>query len=117
MNYNVKAIPQFLRQAKKLAKHYHSLKDDLRALTAQMAENPNMGADLGDGIHKIRMSVTSKGKGKRGGLRLITCVKVIHNTIYLLSIYDKSDIETLTNKEIRKLKKQFTEQSTITNQK
>lgn len=114
MNYNILAMPTFLRQAKKLAKRYLSLKEDLVLLTKSLTENPNQGNDLGDGVHKIRMSVTSKGKGKRGGVRIITCVRVIANTVYLMSIYDKSDIETITTKEINKLKQQIN-QNNITN--
>jgi len=46
------------------------------------------------------MSITSKGKGKRGGGRVITCVKVINQKVFLLSLYDKSDKETISDNEL-----------------
>ena len=47
------------------------------------------------------MAITSKGQGKSGGARIITFVQVIETTIFLLSIYDKADIVTLSDKELK----------------
>jgi hypothetical protein len=44
------------------------------------------------------MKITSKGKGKSGGSRVITCVKVIDEHIKLLSIYDKSEQSDISDK-------------------
>ena len=60
---------EFLRQAKRLAKRYHSLADDIDALQYELMENPNIGVSLGGGKRKIRLGVQSKGGGKRGGLQ------------------------------------------------
>ncbi|MFP4557645.1 MAG: type II toxin-antitoxin system RelE/ParE family toxin [Bacteroidales bacterium] len=49
------------------------------------------------------MAITSKGKGKSGGSRVITCVKIVKQTAYLLSIYDKSDKENISDKELDEL--------------
>lgn len=46
------------------------------------------------------MSIASKNKGKRGGARVITCVKVLKETVYLLAIFDKSDIENISDAEL-----------------
>ena len=48
------------------------------------------------------MSIESKNKGKSGGARVITCVKIIDEVVYLLAIYDKSERSTLKDKEIAK---------------
>jgi hypothetical protein len=56
---------------------------------------------LNGGLHKIRLAITSKGKGKSGGARFITHVQVISTTVYLLSIYDKSEMENISDKEIQ----------------
>jgi len=45
----------------------------------------------------------SKGKGKRGGARVITCVHIIDDTVYLLSIYNKSEQETISTKDLEAL--------------
>lgn len=49
------------------------------------------------------MSITSKSKGKSGGSRVITCVKVIEQDVYLLTIYDKSEKENISDKELDEL--------------
>ncbi|WP_394335460.1 type II toxin-antitoxin system RelE/ParE family toxin [Geofilum rhodophaeum] len=58
---------------------------------------------MGHNCCKIRLAIASKGKGKSGGARIITHVVFKDDTVYLLSIYDKSDIENLTDKEILEL--------------
>ncbi len=49
------------------------------------------------------MAIASKGKGKSGGGRVITHVHIAGNRVFLLSIYDKSEKETLTDKELKEL--------------
>ncbi len=103
MNYKVEATPNFLAEAKKLSKKYPSLKNDIASLSIQLANYPTMGISLGLSTYKIRMAITSKGKGKSGGARVITCVKIVETTVYLVSIFDKSRKENITNKELREL--------------
>jgi hypothetical protein len=103
MSYNVQTIAVFERQAKRLAKKYASLKKELWDLSQQLSETPRLGTPLGSNCFKVRMAVASKGKGKSGGARVITHFLVTDNTVYLLSIYDKSEQRTLTNKELADL--------------
>lgn len=49
------------------------------------------------------MAITSKGKGKSGGARVITYVIGPDETIFLLSVYDKSEKSNITDKELAKL--------------
>ncbi|WP_255352066.1 type II toxin-antitoxin system RelE/ParE family toxin [Pedobacter sp. Leaf216] len=44
--------------------------------------------------------MSSKGKGKSGGARLITKIRIVNKRIYLLSIYDKSDQDSISEKEL-----------------
>jgi hypothetical protein len=46
------------------------------------------------------MAITSKGKGKSGGVRVITHVQVVENNVFLLAIYGKSEQEDISDKEI-----------------
>jgi hypothetical protein len=46
------------------------------------------------------MAITSKGKGKSGGSRVISCVKILAGSVFLLSIYDKGDKESISDKEL-----------------
>lgn len=54
---------EFLRQAKRLAKRYRSLADDIDALQNELKENPMAGVSLGGGKRKIRIGVKGKGGG------------------------------------------------------
>lgn len=105
MNYNIVAVPTFRKEVKKLAKKYISLKDDLAQLFKNLEENPSTGTPIGKNCYKIRISIASKGKGKSGGARLITHIVVSEETVFLLSIFDKSDKDNLTDKELEELLK------------
>ena len=72
-------------------------------LLESLRREPQQGVDLGRGLHKVRMAISSKGKGKSGGARVITLTVLISETdtnIVLLTIYDKSECENLTDKEL-----------------
>jgi len=95
----------FKRSFKSLCKKYKSLRDDFEKLTVSLSENPNQGVDLGCNFRKIRLSIKSKGKGKRGGARVITFNQIIaeeNGFIVLVDIYDKSEIQNMTLDQIRK---------------
>ena len=79
MNYNVSSIPLFDKQAKRLAKKYPSLKCELTELFETLASEPQQGEALGNNFFKIRLAIASKGKGKSGGARIITFIKVVQN--------------------------------------
>ena len=105
----MKPSPPFDRAAKRLAKRYKSLKDDLSQLINELRANPQMGTDLGNGFRKIRMAVKSKGKGKSGGARIITFTLILSQedtTIALLYLYDKSERSNITDKELETLMKE-----------
>ena len=105
---NIFYSSEFRREVKRLAKKYHSIPEDLIELRNRLVENPLDGADLGFGVRKVRMSIKSKGKGKSGGARVITYnVTEIQDSIdiTLLTIYDKSDRSTISDKEIKDLLK------------
>lgn len=106
MRYTLKILTSFLRAAKPLRKKYPSLAQDIRELSQQLLLNPDQGADLGNGIRKIRMSIASKGRGKSGGARVITynlVVSVEETQINLLFIYDKAERSSISKTEIQKL--------------
>ncbi len=103
MSYKVDTIPYFDKELKKLAKKYHSIEKDFASLITSLEENPNQGDSLGNSCYKVRMIISSKGKGKSGGSRVITHFHMSRGTTYLLSIYDKSDKETISHKKIKEL--------------
>ena len=84
-------------------KKYASLKDELAELFEELQENPTLGTSLGNDIYKIRLAITSKGKGKRGGARVMTFVKVYDTTVLLFSIYSKGTKDDISDNEIEEL--------------
>ena len=90
-----------------MAKKYKSLKTEITELIAELETNPTKGTSLGNDIYKIRLAIKSKGKGKSGGARIISYVKVLEAQVLLFSIYNKSEKGTLTDKEIKDLLKLF----------
>jgi hypothetical protein len=105
MNYNVKSIPVFEKQAKRLIKKYPSLKNELFALVKELKQNPQQGKPLGKNCFKIRLAIAAKNKGKSGGARLITNFVVTDATVYLINIYDKGEKENISDKELDELLK------------
>ena len=100
MSYNVDTIPQFDKQAKRLIKKFPSLKRDLSELILSLSENPVQGKSLGNNFYKIRIAISAKGKGKSGGARVITYLKLIQTKVYLAAIYDKSEKANISDAEL-----------------
>ena len=87
MNYEIIVKPTFQREAKRLAKHYSSFKEDFASLIDELEQNPQLGTDLGHGLRKVRMKITAKGKGKSGGARVITFTLVVSQQDGIFSIF------------------------------
>ena len=99
-----KSTMVFLKSAKKLSKRYPSFKADLVAFKESLEKDPNQGTILAGGVRKIRMAITSRVRGKSGGARVITLNCIVAeqvDKIVLVSIYDKADQESISDKEIR----------------
>jgi hypothetical protein len=75
------------------------LPDDVyRELQARPAANPELG-DLmpgAGGFRKVRWADARRGKGRRGGLRVIYCHFKSDRQIWLITLYDKSEASDLT---------------------
>lgn len=105
MSYKVIAVPKFRKELKKLAKKYPSIKSDFAKLVEVLEANHIQGTSIGNNCYKIRLAIQSKGKGKSGGARVITNILISETTVYLISIYDKSEKENLSDKELKELLK------------
>lgn len=108
MKINIKPLPTFMREAKRLGKHYASFVDDYARLLEELHANPTLGTDLGGGLRKIRMRIASKGRGKSGGARVISLsviLSVEEAEIDLLYIYDKTERDSISKAEIEELLK------------
>lgn len=103
MSYSIVATGPFERKIKRLSKKYKSLKSDISSVITLLQADPKMGTPLGKSCYKIRVAIKSKGQGKSGGARLITYVRVVKKTVYLLDIYDKSEQSTISDAELKLL--------------
>lgn len=99
MNYEIIVSPTFEKEVKKLKKRYKKISFDLKSLITNLYVNPKLGTPLGNEIYKIRIPNSSIPTGKSGGFRVIT-YHIINEKIYLLTIYSKSDKESISSKEI-----------------
>ena len=105
MSYKVYPTPDFKKFFKKLYKKHPSLKADLQEFINKLTQEPNTGIHLGYGVYKIRLAISSKGKGKSGGARVITYLVAEENEVYLVFIYDKSQLENITKQQVFELLK------------
>ncbi|HAL81640.1 MAG TPA: hypothetical protein DCO83_04895 [Mucilaginibacter sp.] len=105
MSYKIIPTPNFQKEFKKLCKKYHSIKTDLIELTNSLQEQPVQGDEVFKNCYKIRFAIKSKGKGKSAGGRLISYIQITNEKIYLLSVYDKSEKETVSDQYIKFLLK------------
>ena len=117
MKVTISTIDEFKRQARRLSKKYKSLINDLRSFQKELKDNPFQGIDLGGGVRKIRMAISSKGKGKSGGARVLTLNVLVGDIggrtepddtkgdeeidVTLLTIYDKNEIDNVSDEYIK----------------
>ena len=88
-------------------KHVYTLlsEEELATLENILAVQPESGALIphGGGLRKVRWA--AKGKGKRGGSRVIYYWAVSNEQILLLYIYGKNERDDLTADQIRVLRR------------
>ena len=101
MKFKIEVTEDFQRQAKKLLKKYPSLKEELVVLMHSLSEYPRLGKAIGNNTYKIRLAVKSKGAGKSGGMRVITYVIFKKEYVFVIAIYDKSEVENLKEMVIK----------------
>ena len=91
----------FTRQVVALA-----LEEPLRELQLQLMENPEAGAlDPGTGgLRKVRIADPARGKGKRGGGRVHYLWLRDPSVVYMLSVYSKDELGTLTTRQKQQLR-------------
>lgn len=114
MKATVNITKSFSSAAKPLLKKYQSLSKDLLNLEKELSTTPRFGTSLGQDVYKIRLKISSKGKGKSGGARVISFVETVvigvaekisdeEVTVNLLTIYDKGETDNISDKELKEL--------------
>ena len=101
MSFSVIPTGRFKKEAKRLSKKFPSLKEELAELSKTLTIQPDVGTPLGNDTYKIRLAIRSKGKGKSGGGRVITYLVNDNEEVYLLTIYDKSELDNIDDKMLK----------------
>lgn len=97
----IRMSADFKASYKQLKKRHKSLEADFEKLLASLLQNPLQGVELIGGARKVRLAITSKGRGKSGGARVIIRVRFIRDELQLLYIYDKADMENVSDAFLR----------------
>ena len=97
----VRISEDFRAAYKRLKKRHKSLEADFERLLASLLQDPIQGVELEGGARKVRLAITSKGRGKSGGARVIIRVRFIADELQLLYIYDKADFGNISDAYLR----------------
>lgn len=100
MSYKIIITRKFEKELKRLVKKFPSLKIEFASLISMLIRNPEEGISIGNNCYKIRLAISSKGKGKSGGTRVISYLYIHTKIVYLLTIYDKSEKSDLKPREL-----------------
>ena len=103
----VRTSEDFRVAFKRLKKRHKSLQQDFERLLASLLQNPMQGVELDGGVRKVRLAITSKGRGKSGGARVIIRVRIVADELQLLYIYDKADFENVNDTFLRDVMKRM----------
>ena len=104
----IKISEDFRIAFKRLKKRHKSLQQDFEQLLSSLLTNPVQGVELEGGARKVRLAITSKGRGKSGGARVIIRFYVINDELQLLYIYDKADYENISDSFLRDIMSRLT---------
>ena len=101
----IKMSDDFKVAYKRLKKRHRSLEADFERLLASLLVNPEQGVELIEGTRKIRLAITSKGRGRSGGARVIIRARIVEDELQLIYIYDKADYATISDTFLRDILK------------
>ncbi|MEA3315399.1 MAG: hypothetical protein U9Q30_06060 [Campylobacterota bacterium] len=87
-------VSLFDKQVKKLSKKYNLIKEDLKEFIVDFDNNHKEATSIKNNLFKVRVANSNKNKGKRAGYRIYYYIK-INDTVHLLTIYDKSQVESI----------------------
>lgn len=105
---SLKIIPteSFKREVKKLKKKYPRITESLKELDQDIMKG-DFGVSIGKEVYKKRVRNFDIQKGKSGGFRVIGYNDLAMEKFYLLTMYSKSDKETIYDIEIVDLLKKI----------
>ena len=103
MSLKIVKLDPFVSDVKRLYKKYKRLPKDLEILLTTLKENPKAGIELGNHCYKIRLANSSIPTGKSGGFRVVYYYYDEEGKLYLVAMFSKRDMETISDEQIAKL--------------
>lgn len=91
---NFKTVSRFDKEVKKLSKKYNLIKKDLEDFVLNFDDIHQDATNIKSNLYKVRLINSNKNKGKSSGYRIYYYLK-LNDTVYLLTIYDKSQMESI----------------------
>lgn len=105
-DFDVITTDTFLKAATELRKKYPNIKNDFFELMKKLKKDPTTGNySIGSGIYKVRMRIADKNKGERDGARVIIEVRIVDNTVYVVYVYDKSEMSNVNDQQLNRMVK------------
>jgi len=104
MILNFYSTATFDRNKKRFSKKYKSFDSDFEDFIDNIEKLPFF--DMGSNIRKYRLAIKSKGKGKSGGVRVITLDIIVSENeidITFVMVYDKSEQSNATIQCVKKI--------------
>ncbi|MCW5588639.1 MAG: type II toxin-antitoxin system RelE/ParE family toxin [Legionellales bacterium] len=81
----------------KWAKKYNLTDQSLKEIVTEL-EQGLLGASLGNKLYKMR--VAGKGRGKRGGFRILMAFESHHRALFMFG-FSKNEVDTLSPRELQ----------------
>jgi mRNA-degrading endonuclease RelE of RelBE toxin-antitoxin system len=100
MSLKIVSIKQFDKELKSLYKRYRQIAKDIQKLYEILQLDPKAGTSLAHNCYKLRLANSSVPTGKSGGFRVVYYYIDDKGIIYLLSIYSKSDVATISDDKL-----------------
>ncbi len=100
--FDITKTPFFEKRVRELKKRFGNIEEDLDGWSEHLNDIEELGVQLKSNVYKVRIANSDKNRGKSSGYRLIVYLKLCNNELVFIYIYDKSDIENISENELDK---------------
>lgn len=107
MNLKIVETKYFLKSLKKIGKKYRKLVYDYEKLVDILETGNHNAVQVTENIYKIRLQNSSNLKGQSSGFRVIYFLKTKSDTLYLLDIFSKNEIDSIKSHKLLEMAKSY----------
>lgn len=109
MPFEILVTDNFADELAKQYKKFPSILNDIEAFKEELQEYflaPKKKDMVYSNTYKIRMSITDNRKGKSGGARILVYAVMQKNTLHLLDMFTKSEMDNVSDSYIKSILKE-----------